>query len=132
MKKQIKKLKKRIIALEQNNIRDWGFPDGVHPEPVPNTWPPANPAPPYPYEIHKDSTTPCMFDNLKPGVYGLSCPCPRCSTRSYSGVNQFEVDNSLPSQNSILVTGVKDFNYNDATSTSYSGPFPYTLTTHRN
>jgi hypothetical protein len=21
----------------------------------------------------------CMFDGLKPGVYGLSCPCPRCS-----------------------------------------------------
>ena len=21
----------------------------------------------------------CMFDGLEPGVYGLVCPCPRCS-----------------------------------------------------
>jgi len=27
---------------------------------------------------------PCMFDNLPPGVYGLACPCPRCSPRTTS------------------------------------------------
>lgn len=24
---------------------------------------------------------PCMFDGLKDGVYGLSCPCPKCTPR---------------------------------------------------
>lgn len=23
--------------------------------------------------------TGCMFDGLEPGVYGISCPCPKCS-----------------------------------------------------
>ncbi len=22
---------------------------------------------------------PCLFDGLEPGVYGISCPCPRCN-----------------------------------------------------
>lgn len=26
-----------------------------------------------PFEQH------CLFDGLKPGVYGIACPCPRCS-----------------------------------------------------
>lgn len=24
---------------------------------------------------------PCMFDSLGPGIYGLVCPCPKCSLR---------------------------------------------------
>ena len=24
-------------------------------------------------------TQPCMFDNLPPGIYGISCPCPKCT-----------------------------------------------------
>lgn len=26
----------------------------------------------------------CMFDGLKPGVYGISCPCPKHSTWNMS------------------------------------------------
>lgn len=24
---------------------------------------------------------PCMFDSLPPGIYGLVCPCPKCTVR---------------------------------------------------
>ena len=26
-----------------------------------------------------ENKIPCMFDGLEPGVYGISCPCPKCS-----------------------------------------------------
>ena len=30
--------------------------------------------------VHNDTPFPkCMFDGLPPGVYGISCPCPKCS-----------------------------------------------------
>lgn len=33
------------------------------------------------YEAYqpRQVSSPCMFDNLPPGVYGLACPCPRHS-----------------------------------------------------
>jgi len=31
--------------------------------------------------VHTTGDRPgCMFDNLPPGIYGIACPCPRCST----------------------------------------------------
>ena len=48
--------------------------------PVP-VWPPQVPARPVqPWWPQQPWVRSCMFDNLPPGVYGISCPCPRCST----------------------------------------------------
>ena len=44
-------------------------------------WPPLdkNGNPVYPYHHGLGNAIPCMFDGLKPGVYGINCPCPKCS-----------------------------------------------------
>ena len=33
------------------------------------------------------SNSPCMFDDLAPGTYGISCPCPKCTMTSTSGLS---------------------------------------------
>ena len=33
------------------------------------------------------TTTKCMFEDLPPGVYGISCPCPKCSPTFGTGVH---------------------------------------------
>ena len=35
---------------------------------------------PSPY-FRSEPKVPCMFDGLEPGVYGIACPCPKCSVR---------------------------------------------------
>lgn len=54
---------------------------------IPTCWPHDNGTWPqtFPGVTYYGSTTsgdePCMFDDLPPGTYMLSCPCPKCTPR---------------------------------------------------
>ena len=49
------------------------------------------PIPHWPNSTPKATEHPCMYDNLPPGIYGLSCTCPRCSPWC-SGTNEIYLD----------------------------------------
>ena len=50
----------------------------VTPPLVPNDWPTW---PTDRWTLRDLTASPCMFDGLPPGVYGLVCTCPRCTPR---------------------------------------------------
>lgn len=61
LRDRINELERRILALESHR-EVYRYSDSS-------------------YGVNTEPVVPCMFDGLKPGVYGISCTCPKCSAR---------------------------------------------------
>jgi hypothetical protein len=87
LKKRIKELEKRVTALEAINIQPFQFP-------IKEDYPP--------FSLKEKGLPdePCMFDGLPDGVYGISCPCKKCTphycSTSVENIECFVTEGTVP------------------------------------
>ena len=67
---------------ERQSIFEWAakkLVEELDPDPVPVIEPLSWPPQPMIINTGQIRSHPCAFDGLPPGVYGLTCSCPKCS-----------------------------------------------------